>query len=673
VSLSAERKRAGFVLSDRLWVGMYGETFQAAGTGRRDLHALIVDPRIAGEPGVARVLLDEAVPALRAVHHRGIVGTVAAVRDAGDLVVITEEVPESASLHELLAGARATGVRVTAELAAAIGRAIVDAAATIHAAGVVHGAIHPRSVLVDVDGNVRLADLAIGRATTTAVTRGASQELLRGLAGYVPPDIALGDEPTPASDVHAIGALLYVMLSGELPPGTLHTTPAVERLVQRSLDTDLTRRFQSAIELQENLAEALEDDRWGTASQPEIARFVARARRGDPLDAGMEDLLASLGGPGEATGDAVPALELGGGDSAVTDVDAPIGALDAVLADLDDGDEPLTEVDGADKALRGGAGRDPISEMLAIERARTGKPLVDAPLRARSRSGEHARRIGSPRPTTPPDRARSADDFAARPVLQPPRRLANLVWLVVLLAAGAALVWVILDLRDKGREQHARDLERQEAKQEKERELAAELADPGAIRIRSEPGEAAVWLQLGRTPTDSFALPTGQLHELRLELDGYQPQDVAVAAADWKGEGDARRASLAVTLQPGEPAAAPPPMPEWPAEKLAGMQRGFTIGRGTIHVESTPGGAAVWLLVGKSNTMRLEGIEAGRDYELKILKKGYTPGYVSIKAEDWREGGDPRLPLSAAPKRALLERSVTLVALPETAKKAKGR
>src|SRR5688500_7198452 len=139
---------------------MYGETFRAAGAGRRDLHALIVDRRIAGEPGLASALVDEAVPALRAVHHRGIVGTVAAVRDAGDVVVITEDVPESPTLHELLAGARAAGARVPPEVAAAIGRAIVDAAATIHAAGVVHGAIHPRSVLLDADGNIRLADLA---------------------------------------------------------------------------------------------------------------------------------------------------------------------------------------------------------------------------------------------------------------------------------------------------------------------------------------------------------------------------------------------------------------------------------------------------------------------------------------------------------------------------------
>jgi hypothetical protein len=113
-------------------------------------------------------------------------------------------------------------------------------------------------------------------------------------------------------------------------------------------------------------------------------------------------------------------------------------------------------------------------------------------------------------------------------------------------------------------------------------------------------------------------------------------------------------------------------MPAWAPEVLADMQRGLSAGRGVIHVESTPQGAAVWLLVGKSGSMKLEGIEAGRDYELKVVKAGYTPGYVHIKAEEWRSGGDPRLPLSAAPKHALLERTVTLVELPANQKMKKG-
>ncbi|MCA9680078.1 MAG: protein kinase, partial [Myxococcales bacterium] len=381
-------------------VGMYGDTFHAEGAGRRDLHALVVDASIAAEPGVASLLLDEVVPALRALEHRAVVGTIGAARDQGDLIVVTEPLPEHVTLHEVLTAARGSSARLPQEIAAAIARAVIDAVATAHAAGLVHGAIHPRSVLIDAKGDVSLADFAIGRTVTTAVARGASPDLTRPLVGYLAPDLAIGDEPSPASDVFALGALVFAMITGELPPGTLDTTPAVERLVQRALDTDLARRFGSAIELQENFAEALEDDRWYTATPAELARFVARHRAGgDAVDAATEDLLASLAAtsdpPTRGTLDAAAVQDLLVGPSTgVTAVGSDTGSLDAVIESLaphaeDDGDEPLTQVDGATAALQGE--RDPISEMIEIERARTGEEPVPEVEPPRHRSGERAR------------------------------------------------------------------------------------------------------------------------------------------------------------------------------------------------------------------------------------------------------------------------------------------
>ena len=57
-------------------------------------------------------------------------------------------------------------------------------------------------------------------------------------------------------------------------------------------------------------------------------------------------------------------------------------------------------------------------------------------------------------------------------------------------------------------------------------------------------------------------------------------------------------------------------------------------------------------------------VEAARDYEFKLTRDGYLPGFVRIAAEDWRNGGDPSLPLRGAPLRGTLERSVELVPAP---------
>ena len=152
-----------------------------------------------------------------------------------------------------------------------------------------HGAVHPRSVLIDEDGGVRLGDFVVGRALTTAVAPGADSALWRGLAGYLAPELVVGEDPTPGADVFAVGAMLFTMLSGEAPPGSLHVTPAVERLVQRALDTDISRRYRSATDLLENLLEAFEDDRWELADRGEIIQAAGLSESDSNVDEATED------------------------------------------------------------------------------------------------------------------------------------------------------------------------------------------------------------------------------------------------------------------------------------------------------------------------------------------------------------------------------------------------
>jgi hypothetical protein len=149
--------------------------------------------------------------------------------------------------------------------------------------------------------------------------------------------------------------------------------------------------------------------------------------------------------------------------------------------------------------------------------------------------------------------------------------------------------------------------------------------------------------------------------ELRVELEGHVTQDVRVGGAGWSGATEDRRASIDVKLVAGDT----PPLPAMPPAPPASDQAGLVDGSGTLHATSKPEGAAVWLLVGVTNTMSLTGIEAGQSYELKVTKDGFLPGYVRIAGEDWRQGGDPRLPLSAAPKRARIERTVELTPAPK--------
>ncbi|HET7762112.1 MAG TPA: serine/threonine-protein kinase [Phycicoccus sp.] len=94
-------------------------------------------------------------------------------------------------------------VTVLAPVAGALGR--------LHALGVVHGDLSPGNVLLDLDGRPFLADLGLGRVV------GDAPLAVWGTDGYVAPEVLMGDDPTPASDVYALGALGWLCLTGSAP------------------------------------------------------------------------------------------------------------------------------------------------------------------------------------------------------------------------------------------------------------------------------------------------------------------------------------------------------------------------------------------------------------------------------------------------------------------------
>lgn len=83
--------------------------------------------------------------------------------------------------------------------------------ARLHGAGVVHGDLSPDNVLLDLDGRPFVADLGVARILGERLVE------LRGTEGFVAPEVVDGGLPTPASDVHALGALAWLCLTGEAP------------------------------------------------------------------------------------------------------------------------------------------------------------------------------------------------------------------------------------------------------------------------------------------------------------------------------------------------------------------------------------------------------------------------------------------------------------------------
>jgi serine/threonine protein kinase len=121
------------------------------------------------------------------------------------------EYVEGTDLAELI---RTRG-RLTPDEAAPILAQVASALAAAHGAGIVHRDVKPSNIMVAPDGQVKLSDFGIAR---TAADPSLTQTgLVTGSPPYLSPEVASGQQATPASDVWSWGATLFHALEGHPP------------------------------------------------------------------------------------------------------------------------------------------------------------------------------------------------------------------------------------------------------------------------------------------------------------------------------------------------------------------------------------------------------------------------------------------------------------------------
>ena len=101
------------------------------------------------------------------------------------------------------------------ERAAELVAEAADGVAAAHAAGIVHRDLKPGNILISAEGRARVADFGIARATGEGSMTRTGAAL--GSVDYFSPEQARGERAGPASDVYALGVVLYELLTGHRP------------------------------------------------------------------------------------------------------------------------------------------------------------------------------------------------------------------------------------------------------------------------------------------------------------------------------------------------------------------------------------------------------------------------------------------------------------------------
>ncbi|AXB43133.1 serine/threonine-protein kinase [Amycolatopsis albispora] len=234
---------------------------EKVGTGGMGVVWRAVDEQT-GEPVALKLgsgdLCREAEIAAK-IRHPGVVRLHELTPDGADQWLVMEYVPARSLATRLSEG----GTLSPAE-AARIGAQLAGALAAVHAAGIVHRDVTPANALITEDGTAKLTDFGISRPVWREVTM-TEGSLVPGTPGYLAPEVAGGADPTTASDVFSLGAVLFRAVEGTSPFGEAEN-PLV--LLRRAVAADI-RPAPHAEALGPVLSALLSED---PADRPDAAR-----------------------------------------------------------------------------------------------------------------------------------------------------------------------------------------------------------------------------------------------------------------------------------------------------------------------------------------------------------------------------------------------------------------
>jgi hypothetical protein len=255
-----------------LGAGGMGEVYRARDTALdREVAVKVLPERVAASAD-ALARFEREAKAVAALSHPNILAIHEFGRQEGVAYAVTELL-EGETLRQRLAGGA-----IPQRKAVELGVQVANGLGAAHAKGIVHRDLKPENLFVTRDGRVKILDFGLVTHQTSADENSTSSPTLGrftdpgavvGTVGYMSPEQVRGARVDARTDIFALGAVLYEMLSGrrafqrdtaaetmtailkedvaELQASSgRQVPPGLERLVRRCLEKSEDERLQSA-------------------------------------------------------------------------------------------------------------------------------------------------------------------------------------------------------------------------------------------------------------------------------------------------------------------------------------------------------------------------------------------------------------------------------------------
>jgi len=265
--------RGRYVLGEQLGVGGMGAVYEAEDLSRTERVAIKVAHAEQIPAEVVATHMARELRIGRATRHPNLVSVLDGGTETGQPFIVME-----------LAAGQSLGVLAAEGLSVRRIAAIVDqvlaALEALHEAGFVHGDVKTDNVLVSCDGTDFVKVIDLGLACEQGYLADGDERVISGTPQYLAPECVQGGAKTVASELYAVGVILYELLTGMSPfaGGTLaeilsrqiedeivspsqrcpelRLALSLERVVMRALERDPNARFASAAEFRAALREA---------------------------------------------------------------------------------------------------------------------------------------------------------------------------------------------------------------------------------------------------------------------------------------------------------------------------------------------------------------------------------------------------------------------------------
>ena len=300
MTLTAGTKLGPYDIESMLGAGGMGEVYRARDARLNRTVAIKVLPASFSADADRMQRFMQEARAAAALNHPNIL-SIFDIGEANAAPYIVSELLEGSTLREQLKSG-GIGSRKAIDVGLQVARGLAAA----HNKGIVHRDLKPENIFVTDDGRVKILDFGLAKLTrpetssgsddapTVQVNTEAGQVL--GTVGYMSPEQVRGKGADHRSDIFALGAILYEMLSGkrafhgETPADTmsaiLKEEPAelsetarnvplpLERVVRHCLEKNPAQRFQSAGDVAFNL-ESLADSSASSRTSGQVAVIAA--------------------------------------------------------------------------------------------------------------------------------------------------------------------------------------------------------------------------------------------------------------------------------------------------------------------------------------------------------------------------------------------------------------